>query len=130
MEKRHDELKQILKLEMERAEETCRSIEQQVKRFPEPFEVEIQEMKDKYAQMQAGMQRMQIENLKLEEQNKETTAMFEKEIKGLEKSLFLAKHLLTEVATLDALKHLEKGEVNQLENMLGIDINQDGRVGR
>lgn len=129
MEKRHDELKEILALEMKRAQDTCRDIEEQVKRFPEPFEMEIQEMKDKYAQMQAGMQKIQMENLRLEQQNEETKAALEKEIVGLEKALDLAKHLLTEVATLDALKHLEKGEEAKLERMLGIDMNKDGRIG-
>jgi len=129
MEKRHDELKEILALEMKRAQDTCRDIEEQVKRFPEPFEMEIQEMKDKYAQMQAGMQKIQMENLRLEQQNEETKAALEKEIAGLEKALDLAKHLLTEVATLDALKHLEKGEAHKLEGILGVDIDKDGKIG-
>merc|ERR1711933_552949 len=85
----HDELKEILALEMKRAQDTCRDIEEQVKRFPEPFEMEIQEMKDKYAQMQAGMQKIQMENLELERRNEQTKAEFEKEIKGLEKALDL-----------------------------------------
>jgi hypothetical protein len=129
MEKRHDELKEILALEMKRAQDTCANIEEQVKRFPEPFEMEIQEMKDKYAQMQAGMQKIQMENLRLEQQCEKTRVDLEKEIAGLEKALDLAKHLLTEVATLDALKHLEKGEAHQLEGLLGIDLDKDGKIG-
>merc|ERR1712070_682853 len=58
MEKKHDDLKEILKLEMQRAQEECKRIEDQVKRFPDPFIEEIAEMKDKYAQMQSGMQKI------------------------------------------------------------------------
>lgn len=115
MHKKHDDLKEILKLEMIRAQQTCKDIEEQVKRFPDPFIDEIQEMKDKYSQMQAGMQKIQVENLHLAEENKRTKKELEKEIKDLEKSLGLAKTLLHEVSTLEALKHLHTSEFKRGE---------------
>merc|ERR1719487_561471 len=99
MEVRHEELKEILKLEMERAKRTCEDLEDQIKRFPDPFLDEITEMKDKYAQMQSGMQKIQLENLTLRESNEKAQKAMEKEIKDLEKSLSLAKTLLQEVST-------------------------------
>jgi chromosome segregation ATPase len=122
MEQRHEELKEILKLEMKRAQETCKDIEEQVKRFPDPFIDEIQEMKDKYAQMQSGMQKIQVENLHLREQNEKTRKELEKEIKDLEKSLGLAKTLLQEVSTLEALKHLHTSEARRAEEELGLKL--------
>jgi len=122
MEIRHEELKEILKLEMQRAQDTCKDIENQVKRFPEPFIEEIQEMKDKYAQMQAGMQKIQVENLMLQEKCEKTSKDLGKEIKDLEKSLSLAKTLLHEVSTLEALKHLHSSEARRAEEDLGLKL--------
>jgi len=122
MEQRHDELKQILKLEMVRAQETCQEVEEQVKRFPDPFLEEIAEMQDKYAQMQAGMQKIQMENLFLQESNEKTKKEMEKEIKQLEKALGLAKTLLHEVSTLEALKHLSTSEARRAEMDLGMGV--------
>jgi len=107
---------------MKRAQETCKDIEEQVKRFPDPFIDEIQEMKDKYAQMQSGMQKIQVENLHLREQNEKTRKELEKEIKDLEKSLGLAKTLLHEVSTLEALKHLHTSEARRAEEELGLKL--------
>merc|ERR1719162_380807 len=129
MEISHEELKAILQKEMKRAQETCKGIEEQVRRFPEPFELEIQEMKDKYAQMQVGLQKIQIENVYLREHAEETQTKLEKEIAMLEESLGLAKHLLNEVATLDSLKHLSKAEIINLEEVTGKDLDGDGLVG-
>jgi len=120
MEQAHEELKEILKLEMKRAQDTCKDIEEQVKRFPDPFIDEIQEMKDKYNQMQAGMQKIQFENLKLREDNEKAQAHLHKEINSLEKTLGLAKTLLHEVSTLEALKHLQHGEAHGAEELLGL----------
>lgn len=122
MEEHHEDLKEVLKLEMKRAQDTCREIEEQVKRFPEPFIDEIQEMKDKYAQMQAGMAKIQVENLHLREANEKTRKELEKEIKDLEKSLGLAKSLLHEVSTLEALKHLHTSEARRAEEDLGLSL--------
>jgi len=122
MEQRHDELKEILKLEMVRAQDTCQEIEEQVKRFPDPFLEEIEEMKDKYAQMQAGLQKIQMENLFLQESNEKTKKEMEKEIKQLEKALGLAKTLLHEVSTLEALKHLSTSEARRAELDLGLKM--------
>jgi predicted RNase H-like nuclease (RuvC/YqgF family) len=130
MERRLEELKEVLMKEMKRAQDTCKGIEEQVKRFPQPFEYEIQEMKDKYAQMQAGVQQMQMDNMKLEFKIEEMKEHYEKEIRSLEKSLDMAKHLLTEVTNLESLGKLEKGEINSLEQMMGIDLDHDGKVGR
>merc|ERR1712185_415190 len=115
MEKKHEDLKEVLKLEMKRAQQTCKDIEDQVKRFPEPFIDEINEMKDKYSQMQAGMQKIQVENLHLREENEKNKKDMEKEIRDLEKSLSLAKTLLHEVSTLESLKHLHTSEFQRQE---------------
>jgi len=122
MEGRHDELKEVLKLEMIRAQDTCKDIEDQVKRFPDPFLDEIQEMKDKYAQMQAGMQKIQMENLFLHESNEKTKKEMDKEINSLEKALGLAKTLLHEVHTLEALKHLSTSDARKAEVDLGLKL--------
>jgi len=110
MDSAHEELKEILKIEMKRAQDTCRDIEEQVKRFPDPFLDEIQEMKDKYAQMQAGMLKIQVENLYITETAEKMQIAQEKEIVSLEKSLKVAKDLLHEVSTLEALKHLKDSD--------------------
>jgi len=117
MEIAHEELKEILKLEMQRAQDTCRDIEEQVKRFPDPFIDEIAEMKDKYNQMQAGMMKIQVENLHLCESNEKAQKGMEKEVRDLEKSLSLAKHLLHEVTTLEALKHLSTSEAREADDL-------------
>jgi len=122
MEEHHEELKEVLKLEMKRAQDTCLGVEEQVKRFPDPFIDEIQEMKDKYAQMQAGMAKIQVENLKIKEENEKERKAFEKEIKDLEKSLSMAKSLLHEVSTLEALKHLHTSEARRAEEDLGLSL--------
>lgn len=122
MEMRHDELKEILKMEMKRAQDTCRDIEEQVKRFPEPFEFEIQEMKEKYAQMQAGMAKIQVENMELRKENEKTRRHFEKEISSLEKNLNLAKTLLHEVSNLEALKHLRNSDARRAYEDLGLSM--------
>merc|ERR1719198_2451890 len=119
MELRHEELKEVLKLEMERAQTTCQDLEDQIKRFPDPFLDEIQEMKEKYAQMQSGMQRIQMENLNLRESNEKNRKEMEREIKDLEKSLSLAKTLLQEVSTLESLRHLHTSEARKAEEDLG-----------
>jgi DNA repair exonuclease SbcCD ATPase subunit len=120
MERKHDDLKKILKLEMVKAQEECKRIEEDVKRFPDPFIEEINEMKDKYSQMQAGMQKIQVENLHLREENEKTAKELNKEIKDLEKSLSMAKTLLHEVSTLEALKHLKDSEHIRAEEELGL----------
>lgn len=122
MEVRHEELKEILKLEMKRAQDTCKDIEDQVKRFPDPFIEEIDEMKDKYAQMQAGMQKMQVEQLFQQEVNEKHVKEMEKEIKSLEKTLGMAKTLLHEVSTLEALKHLNTSEARAAEADFGLNL--------
>mmetsp|Transcript_52839 Transcript_52839/g.92787 ORF Transcript_52839/g.92787 Transcript_52839/m.92787 type:complete len:1086 (+) Transcript_52839:134-3391(+) len=129
MERQHEELKEILQKEMKRAQETCKDIEEQVKRFPKPFEHEIKEMKDKYAQMQVGMERIQIENEQLREAAEKQKKKLEKEIAMLEESLGLAKTLLEEVATLESLKHLSRADVINLEQFMDKDLDGDGRVG-
>ncbi|CAE7610154.1 unnamed protein product [Symbiodinium natans] len=53
MVKEHEQVKHILQQEMLKAQEACKQIEEQVRRFPNPFEAELEELKDRYAQMQA-----------------------------------------------------------------------------
>merc|ERR1712124_118744 len=107
---------------MKRAQETCREIEDQVKKFPEPFIDELKEMKDKYSQMQAGVQKIQVENLHLQEENVKTRKHFEKELKDMEKQMSLAKTLLHEVSTLEALKHLQNSEMRRAGEDLGLNL--------
>ena len=49
MMKEHEQVKQILMEEMLKAQEACKQIEEQVRRFPNPFEAELEELKDRYA---------------------------------------------------------------------------------
>merc|ERR1712187_482611 len=68
MVKEHDALKEILATEMKKDQDTCKSIEEQVRRFPNPFEDELKELKDKYAQTQSGMLKLSRDNLSLKEE--------------------------------------------------------------
>lgn len=129
LKKDHAEVKEILELEMKIAKESCRLIEEQVRKFPNPFELEIKEMRDKYAQMQAGMMKMSMENIQLREEIKDLKEDYEEQISALEDNLKLAGMLLKEVASLGALQSMSKDAMNSLEEALGIDIDGDGQVG-
>merc|ERR1712050_620930 len=68
MVKEHNALKEVLATEMKKAQDTCKSIEEQVRKFPNPFEDELKELKDRYAQTQVGMLMMSKDNLQLKEE--------------------------------------------------------------
>jgi len=129
MVKEHEELKKVLLNEMETAQLTCKTIEQSFRKFPNPFEEEIKEMKDKYAQMQAGMRKMSLENIKLREELKDKSDDHQKEIDELEHNLKLAGMLLKEVSSLGALQSLAAPQMSQLERAIGFDLDGDGQVG-
>mmetsp|Transcript_65262 Transcript_65262/g.155923 ORF Transcript_65262/g.155923 Transcript_65262/m.155923 type:complete len:1082 (-) Transcript_65262:108-3353(-) len=130
MKKEHEELKAVLVLEMETAKESCRVIEAQVRALPGPFDSEAVEMKNKYAQMQAGMLKIGMENSQIREELEELQRLKEEEIEELKKGLDLATFLLKQVASLGALKDLSKAKVEEMEGVLGVDLNGDGKVGK
>jgi len=68
MKKEYEAMKAILEGEMNTAQDSCKEIEEQVRQFPSPFEIELQELKDRYAQTQAGMLTMSLENARLREE--------------------------------------------------------------
>jgi len=126
--KEHEQVKEILFREMVKAQETCKQIEEQVRRFPNPFEAEIKEMKDRYAQMQAGMQKLSVENLQLQETLIDKTEAFDEEKRQLEDQIRIAHHILQQISTLGALKSLSKNAVAAMEEKLGMDLNQNGKI--
>ncbi|CAE7733021.1 HERC1, partial [Symbiodinium sp. CCMP2456] len=106
--KEHEQVKQILQQEMLKAQEACKQIEEQVRRFPNPFEAELEELKDRYAQMQAGTQRLSVENVQLREKLQDQEEAFQDSKKGLEDQLRVAHDILEQVSTLGALRHLSQ----------------------
>lgn len=129
MVKEHEALKKILAVEMKKAQDTCKSIEEQVRKFPNPFEDELIELKDRYAQTQAGMLMMSRDNLRLKEEMIEYREEAANEKVSLERALELATTILKEVASLGALREMSKADMNNLESALGIDLDGDGIVG-
>merc|ERR1740138_69359 len=104
-------------------------IEEQVRQFPNPFEQELTELKAQYAQAQAGMQKLSMENLELREKILDTKDEAEKQINSMEENLKLASGILQQVVSLGALKSMGKKDMQQLEDALGVDLDGDGKVG-
>merc|ERR1719221_2022124 len=126
MVREHEAIKEILQLEMLKARETCKLLEEQVRVFPNPFELELKEAEDKYAQSQAGLMKLSQANIHLKEEILDLKEAQEKEIAQLESQLEMAQHILKEVASLGALKSMSKQEIDELEAALGIDLDGDG----
>mmetsp|Transcript_1124 Transcript_1124/g.3109 ORF Transcript_1124/g.3109 Transcript_1124/m.3109 type:complete len:1078 (-) Transcript_1124:268-3501(-) len=129
MMKEYNALKQVLAEEMKKAQDSCKEIEEQVRRFPSPFEQELEELKGKYAQTQAGLLKLSRENLGLREELTDYKEEATKEREQLEEGLRMASHILKEVAGLGALKTMTKAQVASLESALGVDLDRDGRIG-
>mmetsp|Transcript_98224 Transcript_98224/g.254019 ORF Transcript_98224/g.254019 Transcript_98224/m.254019 type:complete len:1094 (-) Transcript_98224:37-3318(-) len=129
MVKEHEMVKEILALEMQKAQDTCKYIEEQVRRFPNPFEQELVELKEKYAQQEAGVMKLSLDNMRLQEEHKDYVDLKEKEMESLEDALKMASAILKEVASLGALKSMSKDDMDDLEKALGIDLDGDGVVG-
>lgn len=127
--KEYNALKQVLAEEMKKAQDACKDIEEQVRMFPNPFEQELEELKGKYAQTQAGMLKLSKDNLSLREELLDYKEEAARERDQLEDGLRMASHILKEVAGLGALKSLSKTDVKNLESALGLDLNNDGRIG-
>lgn len=56
LKKEHEELKDVLQMEMMRAEETCRILEKQFRELPNPFEAEMAELREKVCRDTEGSQ--------------------------------------------------------------------------
>mmetsp|Transcript_74209 Transcript_74209/g.147032 ORF Transcript_74209/g.147032 Transcript_74209/m.147032 type:complete len:1075 (-) Transcript_74209:27-3251(-) len=125
----HEALKEVLATEMKRAQDTCKEVEEQVRRFPNPFEDEINELKERYAQTQAGMLKISRDNLALKEELLDHKEEAARERDHLEDVLAMATHILKEVAGLGALKDLSSTRMAALETALGVDLDGDGAVG-
>lgn len=116
MVKEHENLKQILAQEMIKAQEACKAIEESVRLFPNPFEDELVELKEKYSQITAGMLKLNMENIKLKEERKDLEEEWEKKFKKLHKQLFLANHILYQIHSLGVLKDmLSEDELKEME---------------
>merc|ERR1712039_607581 len=129
MVKEHEALKKILAVEMKKAQDTCKSIEEQVRKFPNPFEDELLELRDRYAQTQAGMLILSRDNLKLKEELIDYKEEAAAEKVSLERALELASTILKEVASLGALRDMKKEDMSNLESALGVDLDGDGIIG-
>lgn len=127
--KEHEATKNVLMEEMKKAQDSCKMIEEQVRQFPNPFEQELTELKAQYAQAQAGMQKLSMENLELREKILDTKDEAEKQIAAMEENLKLASGILQSVVSLGALKTMAKKDMRQLEDALGVDLDGDGKVG-
>jgi len=108
MVKEHEAIKEILKMEMVKAQEQCKSIEEQVKKFPSPFEQELKEAEGKYAQSQAGLLTLSKANIDLKEKVFDLQEDFEKRQKETEDQLAMALGILQEIASLGALKSCQR----------------------
>lgn len=129
MVKEHEAIKEILAIEMRKAQETCKMIEEQVRYFPNPFESELKEAEDKYAQSQAGLMKLSQTNIHLKQDILDLKEKNAKDVTQYEDQLAMAAAILKEVATLGALKSLSKADIDELEAALGIDLDGDGQVG-
>jgi len=109
MKKEYDAMKAILENEMNTAQNSCKEIEEQVREFPSPFEIELTELKDRYAQTQAGILTMSLDNAKLREDMKAQEESSNKQLEELEGNLKLAHFLLKEVGSVGDLKKLGQG---------------------
>lgn len=128
MEAEHSELKEIMEVQLYAAQQACRAIEERVRKFPNPFEIEIREMRDKYAQMQAGMLKLQLDNVNLSETINVVKELKDEEIQYLDKQLQSAVDILKQVASLDVLDSMSKEQVAELEGALGIDLDGDRKI--
>mmetsp|Transcript_23593 Transcript_23593/g.54844 ORF Transcript_23593/g.54844 Transcript_23593/m.54844 type:complete len:1073 (+) Transcript_23593:54-3272(+) len=117
--KEHEQVKQILMQEMLKAQEACKQIEEQVRRFPNPFEAELEEMKDRYAQMQAGTQKLSVENVQLREKLQDQEEEFAENLKTLEDQLHIAHHILEQVSTISSLNHLSSEAHAAMQKLKG-----------
>jgi len=109
MKKEHEAMRLILEKEMNTAQDSCKDLEEQVRQFPTPFEIELQELQDRYAQTQAGMLTMSLENAKLREELKDIQESNLKQVEELEGNLKLAHFLLKEVGSIGDLRKLSQG---------------------
>jgi len=111
MKKEYNAMKAILEGEMNTAQDSCKEIEEQVRQFPSPFEIELQELKDRYAQQSAGILTISLENAKLRDEMKAQQDSSNKQLEELGGNLKLAHFLLKEVGSVGDLKKLGQGQV-------------------
>lgn len=128
MVKEHDDIKKVLQMELLRAQETCKTIEEQVRKFPQPFEQELKEAEDKYAQSQAGLIKLSSQNVTLKQQMLDEKEGRAKDVALYEEQLALAATILREVGQLGLLKNLPAAQISELESALGVDLDGDGSV--
>lgn len=126
----HKVLQKTMEEEVYVAQQACRAIEERIKKFPNPFEIEVREMKDKFAQMQAGMVNLSLENVNLRDKVDTLRRTKEEHVNHLEKQLKDAMRILKDVAGTDLMAStFPNRQMSQLETELGVDLNGDGRIG-
>jgi len=130
MVREHETVKAALTAEVAAARETCKLLEEQIKNFPKPFEIELEEAEAKYAQSQAGLLKLSQANVHLKEEILDLKEAHEKDTKRLEDQLEMAASILKEIAGLGFLKSMSRKDKNNLEAALGVDIDGDGKIGR
>jgi len=129
LKKEHEELKDVLQMEMMRAEETCRMLEKQFRELPNPFESEMNELREKYAETQKGLKTIQDENWKMQSEIEEIKKAALAKEEELTAKLVLAQTVLNEVGKLGVIEQLSLSEIRNMEESQGIDLDGDGKIG-
>jgi hypothetical protein len=124
MEKDYVEMKNCLEIEWYKAQQACRAIEERVKKFPNPFEIEVRELKDQMAEVQVGLRNMSLENLQLKDQLDRLRDARVREVNHLEVQLKGAVGILKDIAPL--VQGMSNVRLRELEQFLQADA--DGRV--
>jgi hypothetical protein len=128
MEREYAEMKHVLEIEWYKAQQACRAIEERVKKFPNPFEIEVREMRDKFAQMQAGMLTLSHDNIKQQDQLDKIKDARVREVKHLEVQLQQAVSILKDVSSIGVLQGMSGKRFRELEEALGMDHHRGGDV--
>lgn len=124
-----ERLKAMMEIEMTKAAEACQQLEAQLRRIPDPFADEVQDMLDKYSQLQVGFREQQQENMALTKELRAEKKANAEKILALEEKVTMMSAVLNEVASLGVLSGLTKGETSAMEEALGIDLDCDGVIG-
>merc|ERR1719456_1283311 len=98
MEKEHEDLKGLLQCEMMKAEQACKQLETRFRDLPNPFEEEVLDLKEKYAETQRGVETMRLENSRITDMLEAEREKMGKEKQDLEEKLIMMSTVLNEMS--------------------------------
>lgn len=100
MEKEQEELKALLHMEMTKAERACKQLEQRFRELPNPFEEEVLDLKEKYAETQRGLETLMLDNQKLQDLIETERREFGHQKNALEEKVVMMTTVLNEMSSL------------------------------